>query len=199
MSSQTFAYPFTSDVYRPKGFSMKVEDFVLVSSPALGGTIRTYEVPGARMVATITYDVQSTAERQELAGWWAKAGLRRNRVLMYHPLFVLPRGTMRGSPLVNAVAAAGAEAVVLKSMNGTLLRGDYIGIGGFLYLVTDDATPAGGIATVSISPNLRAAVAVNDAVVYDRPTGRFMAIEAPDVPTQGSGGHPGFSVRLMEA
>ena len=196
----TYTYPFTSDAYRPEAFSLRVEDFVQVSTPAMGGPIRTYEVPGSRLVASMTYGVQTLAERREIAGFWAKGGQRRNRVLLYHPAIVAPAGTMRGSPQINAAASAGAESVSIKSMTGTLLRGDPIGIGGYLYLVTDDATPAGGVATVNIAPQLRVSAAINDAVVWDRPTGSFMVLSAPDVPFIGSrDGHPRFTVQLMEA
>lgn len=195
-----YTYPFSSDAYRVESFSLRVEDFVQVSTPAMGGPIRTYEVPGSRLVASMTYGVQTLAERRELGGWWAKAGQRRNRILLYHPAIVAPAGTMRGSPLINATASAGAESVSIKSMTGTLLRGDPIGIGGYLYLVTDDATPSGGVATVNIAPQLRVGAAVNDPVVWDRPTGSFMAISAPDVPFFGArDGHPRFTVQLMEA
>jgi hypothetical protein len=197
--SETLTYPFGTDTYRPESFSLKVEDFVLISTPALGGPIRTYEVPGTRLVATLAYGVQLTAERAEIAGWWAKAGLRRNRVRLYHPALVAPRGTMRGSPLVKTQALQGAATVTVKSGSGTLLRGDIIGLTDGLHVVTDDVTFSGGEAIVAISPQVRATVAVDSAVTWDRPTGTFMCLSAPDVPFRGTGGHPSFSVSLVEA
>lgn len=197
--AQTFTYPFTSDTYRLASMSMRVEDSVLVSRPVLGGLTRRIEIPGTSLVASLTYGVQTFAERREIFGWWAKAGQKRNTILLYHAGMPAPGGTMRGSPLVNTAAGAGAEAVSIKSMNGTLLRGDLIGIGGYIYVVTDDATPSGGVATVNIAPQLRVAVAVNDAVAWDRPAGAFMCLSAPDVPfIAGRDGHPGFTVQLVE-
>lgn len=203
MSSQTYTYPSgTTAAYSPywlEAFSLKVEDMVLVSQPSLGGPIRTYEIPGTWLVASMTYGMQTTAERQEIIGWWAAAGLRRNRVRLHHPLYVAPRGTMRGSPTVNGTVAPGAESVTLAGTGaavGTLLRGDLIGLTDGLHVVTADCSVPGA---VPISPNIRSTVSNGSAVTWDRPTQTFVVLGAPDIPVQGSGPHPGFTVQLVEA
>jgi hypothetical protein len=199
----TYVYPTTGDAYKLAGMAWRIEDFVLVSTPAYGGKTRTYEIPGQRLVVTLTYGPQTHEERREIRGWWAKAGQQRNRVSLYDYAAPTPRGTLTGSPRINSVAAVGASSVSVKDMStGTLKRGDGIGItsGGltFLYTVTDDATPTAGVATVWIAPPLRVAAAVNDAVAWDKPTGVFMVTAAPEIVFQGSGPHPPFSVSLLE-
>lgn len=202
MASQVVDYPTGHDAYLPATFAMRVQDFVLMSPPdgGLAGPIRTMEIPGSRLVVEMSYGEQQTVERALVLGLWSKAGMRRNRVRLWHFALPAPRGTMRASPLLNASAAAGAESVSIKSMSGTLLRGDVIGLADGLHIVTDDAAPAGGIGTVSISPQVRYAIAADSAVVWDRPTQTFVVTAVPAIPFQGGrGGHPGFTITLVEA
>lgn len=199
MASTTYTYAVSSDTYRPESFVMVPNDFISMPEPALGGQIRTFEVPGTRLISVITYGIQTAAERAEIAGWWAFAGMRRNRVRLGHLGVPIPRGTMRGNPLVKTAVSPGAESVVLKSMNGTLLRGDWIGLSDGMHVVGDTVTPNGSNeGTVPISPQIRTTVAADSAVVWDRPTSLFLCTQNPEIPFSGPGAQPSFSVRLVE-
>lgn len=198
MAQQTFAYPTSGVEYELQGMVWKVEDFVLVSTPALGGKVRTYETPGSRLTVVITYPTQKTSERLTVRGFWAKAGQQKNRVTMYDFACPVPRGGMTGSPLVKTQISAGADSVVLKSMNGALWRGDWIKLADGLHMVTDDVNPVSNEGTVNIAPAARATVSADSAVGWDRPTGTYMVAAAPDIPFEGTGPHPPFSVTLVE-
>ena len=80
-------------------------------------------------------------------------------------------------PYIYQSTAKGASALVVGGWGGlehALLAGDYIGVGGYLYIVCDDArADAMGRASLTIRPNLRADVDVNAAITITRPRCRF--------------------------
>lgn len=198
MASEVITYVITSEAYRPESIAFPITDATFFTESPLGGSIKTIEIPGTWMYATLNYGIQRRDERAEMQGFWAGAGLRRNRVLLHHLALEAPRGTMRGSPLVKTAVAAGAESVVLKNMNGTLKRGDPIGLTDGLHFVLADVTPVSSEGTVKISPQARAAIAADSAVTWDKPQQRFVCLEPPEVPFSGTGTQPPFSVRLVE-
>lgn len=68
------------------------------------------------------------------AGQWEalvySARGRVNHIAAYDPGRVLPAGTLRGSPVLSAIAPAGAtSATLVGGTNGTLLAGDLLQIG----------------------------------------------------------------------
>lgn len=92
---------------------------------------------------------------------------------------VEPRGTMRGTITVQAVAAAGAGTITLTGGSGqagkTLLDGDWLQIGAGLgtsqlIRVNADATAnASGVITITFDHVLRSAAAAGAAVTWDKP------------------------------
>lgn len=86
-----------------------------------------------------------------------------------------------GGAKVRAAAAKGADTVVVHGWSpytAALLAGDYIGLGGALYMVVRDATADGlGTAFVSIEPRLRAPVPAGATVTLERPTARFRLVD----------------------
>lgn len=92
-------------------------------------------------------------------------------VLVPHWLRPVPRGTLRGLPVV-AVPAVRGDRQLRISGNGTLLAGDLFGIDGVVYKAMFDCTPAAGTLTVSLVGRVRKPHAVNAVVVWDRPTVR---------------------------
>jgi hypothetical protein len=82
------------------------------------------------------------------------------------------------APTVTVAVAEGAASVPTggwaPSQAAALLAGDYVGIGGRLFLVAEDvATDSAGRGTLVLRPRLRATVPGGTAVVTDRPTARF--------------------------
>lgn len=88
-----------------------------------------------------------------------------------HPLRPIPRGTLRGSPLVSTTHAAGSRTLRINSpINGrTLLAGDLIKVVGCLYMVAQDVTLIGPT-DVALSGSLLTPVANNTSVIWDHPT-----------------------------
>jgi hypothetical protein len=91
-----------------------------------------------------------------------------------------PRGSWAGAPLVDGVHAARASALNLKGLTAgaTIKKGDYLQLGSGtstrLHKSLIDATASGaGLATIDIWPNLREALAGNEAVVTTNARGTF--------------------------
>lgn len=85
------------------------------------------------------------------------------------------------SPVVSAATSAGATLVPSSGWQASmtvLLAGDYIGIGGRLYMVLDDATANGsGVCTLRIAPRLRVAAASGAEITFWYPTARFRLVD----------------------
>ena len=130
--------------------------------------------------------------------FWNKVG-SSNTVRVWHPKWPLPRGTMRGSPKLNANAAKGASSLtILTTAGATLLSSDCLGIGDQLVQVMGDATANGsGVLTVSIIPKLRKAYALNSPIVWDRPRVEMRVLSPVENPYVASYA-PGITVDLRE-
>lgn len=104
---------------------------------------------------------------------------RVNVLAAYDPVRLVPRGTLRGTPVLAAEAAAGATSVsITSSVSGqTVLAGDLLQLGlGFgtsqLVEAKADATlsPTG---TVQICAPIRRAIASGATVTWDRPVAYY--------------------------
>lgn len=105
-----------------------------------------------------------------------------------------------GQPaLATSIAQFATTATINHIAGRTLKAGDMVGIGGQLVRVMTDAVADGaGQIAIEFYPRMRAAVAANTAVEWDRPTATFM-LKADGVPTRWV---PGFadaaSLELIE-
>jgi len=107
-----------------------------------------------------------------------------NVVGLHHFARKQPRGTLRGTLLINTAAAQGASSIVIKGgspATGTLLAGDMIGVGGLLLMVTSDAVASAGVITVPIINRLRVAQLVDSPVTWDKPTAPFRLLNTSGV------------------
>lgn len=93
-----------------------------------------------------------------------------------------PRGTMRGTLTLSALAAAGATTISVTGGAGqasrTLLKGDWLqlgtGVGSQLVKVMADATSNGsGVISLTIEPPLRVQFASATAVTWDKPVAYY--------------------------
>jgi hypothetical protein len=165
------------------------------------GRVNTFGLPGARWVATITFDNDHEEEqrpRVEALILSLKGGA--NQLAMPHFGRPIPRGTLRGSPTLGANVPPGAEIFPILNATGSLLKGDIIGVGGQLLMVVNDAFPANGRIDVQVSPSTRRAYSAGTAVVWNRPT----CLWIPKTSTAGPFPYrpnmrPGFSIELVEA
>lgn len=171
----------------------------LDSTSPITGDAKEVELLGARWVYSPTFPAQNPADRAKLEAWLNRLAGRVGRLRMWHPGRVLPKGTLRGSPLTVGTTAQHARQVTLAATNGkTLLMGDMIGVGGQLNQVSDDCVASGGQIIVPLVVPMRAQVAGGTAVVLDRPTALF-ALPNTGVPVPYAPGIcPPFAVDLIE-
>lgn len=115
-----------------------------------------------------------TMERDDYLDLWGFLNAQRGQYSAFTltlPSGIFPRGTWGGTPLANGAAAAGASSVAVDgltiSITGIGKRGDFIKFANHskVYQLTADVNSNGsGQTTLSIMPNLVAAVADNEAL-----------------------------------
>lgn len=164
------------------------------------GGVYTFGLPGARWVATVTFDNDHEEEqRPRIEALIASLRGGARRLSMPHFGRPVPRGTLRGTPVLNTLALPGNNSVQLGQCNGGLYAGDIIGVGGQLLYVEGDASPSGGVMSVNVSPAVRNQVNAGTPVVWNRP-------EALWIPKDSTAGpfpykpkiRPSFSVEFVE-
>jgi hypothetical protein len=105
-----------------------------------------------------------------------------NQVEMYHLAQPAPTGTMRGSMVLDADAAASALSIVIDAGAGqagtTLLLGDLLGLGSGLTqhvvrVAADAQADSDGVITVTLSQPLRNAFLAGVEVRWDKPKALF--------------------------
>jgi len=129
---------------------------------------------------------------------------RVNLVSLWNLARPEPRGTMRGTPTLNADVPQLANAVhILSTPYATLKAGDVIGLGGQVSRVMADYTAnAGGVLiSVEIWPRARVAMSSGAAVSWDKPTVDFRLVDGQGVPIDWEPGmvFQGPLVSLVEA
>ena len=177
---------------------------VFASQSPLSGDVQTVSVPGDRFRARVTITAGTHAERAQLEGFFASLRVSQsfsaNRLQIWHLARPTPRGTISGSPTVQAVAAQLATSVAISTSAGvTLLRGDMIGFPGQTCIVTADATANGsGVLTASIAAPLRSALAIGDAVTLTQPKMLMLVAGMPMWSYSPGGVGEQVTVDLME-
>lgn len=135
---------------------------------------------------------------------------KANRLAVFDPVRIAPRGTMRGSPtLVNSVGAEAESALITAGAGQagkTLLLGDFLQIGTGLgtsqlvKLTADTTLDGGGQGTISFGSYLRTGFAAGTAITWDKPVAYYAIISTPG-PWSYSTNAPlvsGFSFDLLE-
>lgn len=88
----------------------------------------------------------------------------------------VPAGTLRGTPTMQASAAAGARTISVQGIVGdTLIGGDILGISGQLCMVGSAGATANGsgVLSVPLAIPVRKAISSGAAVTWSAPTGNF--------------------------
>lgn len=171
----TYTLPATQ-AFKPVSMTMGLRANRATNTSPLNGATQTITLLGARWTATLMYGEQSRAERGALKGLLAK--LVSGEDLLALPDLARPRplGTCNTTGVTASAAAQFARSLVLNGCGAskTLQADDKISLGGQLLVVTDDAVANGsGVMTVSVRPELRAAVAGGAAVTLVAPTALF--------------------------
>ena len=168
----------------PRACSLTLSTNQRVSASPFGGSEQAVDLLTDRWLLSCDLPPSLHANAAWLEAFIASMRGQTNVVALYHFARPLPRGTARGTILVNGAVAQGASSIAIDGISpsaGTLLAGDMLGIGGQLFMVAADVTASGGAATVSIVNRVRVALANNAAVTWDKPTVLFRLLSAPAV------------------
>ena len=185
----------------PRACSMSLATNQRVNASPFGGSEQAVDLLNDRWLMSVELPPSS-----HVNGAWLEAfvGAMRgqvNVVALYHFARPVPRGTARGTILVNGAVAQGASSIAVDGISpgtGTLLAGDLLGVGGQIVMVAADVTAVAGAATVSIVNRVRAAIADNAAVTWDKPTALFRLLSGGSV-TYSPGLASGASLEFGEA
>lgn len=193
-----------STIYWPANIKIGSADYgisydVQINVRRSGG-VYTYGLPGARWVATITFDNDAeTLQRPQIEALITSLRGGARRLSMPHFGRPVPRGTLRGSPVLNTLALPGQNTVQLGNCNGGLLSGDILGIGGQLVMIEADTNPSGGVMTAAVSPAIRNQVTAGTPVVWNRPEAIWITKNSTAGPFPYKPMYrPSFSVEFVE-
>lgn len=146
----------------------------------LSGAVQTQELPGAFWTTRILLRLQA-ADARLMQAWLARLGGRAGRAALWNMTAPTPSGVGGGAPVVNGAGQTGSALAVSgapSSIAGWLRAGDFIGVDGFLHMVTADAdTDGAGAVSLSISPPLRRSPANGAALTLNKPTATFMLLD----------------------
>ena len=171
------SYPLTLPAFRVvNSFRFGLARTAGVSRSPFTGAEQVYEWPAASWSAGFDVLAKTPAEWAQLDGFIAALRGRVGTVLIGPRHAPRPSGTAATAGVVAGAASIGARALSLSGLGNTrtLAAGDFLQLGSGaaarLYCVSEPAiSSAGGLATVSIEPPLRAAVTGGSAVTLTRP------------------------------
>ncbi|MCW7541880.1 hypothetical protein OOT46_29205 [Aquabacterium sp. A7-Y] len=181
------------EAWLPQRFRMVLQPNERVhTSPYTQGE-QVIDLLGERWHVEMTLAERRPEHGAALEAFFARLRGSAHQIRLWHFRRPVPRGTLRGSPVLGTAVAQGAAVVTIDDAGAgaTLLEGDLIGLSGQLLMVAEDAVAnAAGEMTVHVSNRLRAAVASGTAVIWDRPTTEFRLM---------SPAAPGYRPRAAEA
>lgn len=165
------------------------------------GKVFTRALPGMRWTARLAFPPIGAGyaiNRGRLEALLMQLRGGANRLVLWHLLRPAPAGTIAGTPTVSGAVGAGATSCSITGTAGqTWLRGDRFafGAGGQRVMAVNDGTLPG---TLQFEPQLRAAVSNGTALVWDKPTTRYV-LRRPSIPMPAEKTmFPGFSIELVE-
>lgn len=161
------------------------------------GAVEAIEFPGERWALSITLPQRLALQGGQPEAFFARLAGGVERVRLWHFLRPQPRGTMRGSPTLNASAARGAQTLLLNT-DGTLEAGDFFKVGNQLFQAFESCTPSGGVLTVPLVQRVRVALTAGAAVAWDKPTALFCVPAMSSRAAYGPGAMAGIAIDLEE-
>lgn len=159
----------------PNAFSLRLHTTQRMFTPPFGGSEQVIDLLNDRWLLSLSLPNRTFAQAAAVEAFIAALRGMTNTVALYHWVRKVPRGTMRGTPIVNP-AAAGTDVIMIgvDTAGETLLAGDLIGIGGMLLMVAEDTVENGlGGLPVKLVNKLRRDLAFGEPVVWDRPSAIF--------------------------
>lgn len=164
-------------------------------------SLQSFGLPGYRWMCTLRFEPDlEMRQRPALEALIVDLESGENKLQMPFLWRPTPNGTLTGAPILAQPASKGGRSLQLQNCNGTLKKGDFIGVNAQNFMVLDDAAPSGGNMTVRVNSGLRVNVSAGTAVVWSRPAVLWIpksAIAGP-FPFQQAKVRPGFSLELVE-
>lgn len=158
----------------PSAMTFSLQPNTMRAESPLNRAVQTAELPGARWIASFSYQNLNDADARIYKAWLNRLVGMAGRFYLCDYTHPAPAGTAAGAPLVNGAGQAGRSIITdgwTVNQANLLLPGDYIGIGGELKVITSLASSnSSGIATLTFEPPLRAAAADNSAIITNQPT-----------------------------
>lgn len=184
----TIALPST---FRPETFSMRLSTNQRTFASPFGGSEQTVDLLNDRWTISMTLPRRGSDDQASIEAFMNAMRGMTNTCNLYHMQRKVPRGTMRGSPVLAAPASQGSDTfVIAPGVAGvTLLAGDMIGVDGLLLQVREDAIADGlGAMPVKFVNKFRKAIPYLAPVVWDKPTAPFRMLSTGSVNYQ-----PGYA------
>jgi hypothetical protein len=166
------------------------------------GKVFTYGLPGSRWLATISFEPElETMQRPAIEALIVSLEGGINRLQMGHFGRPRPNGTLSSATTLASAVPAGGKSMILANSNGTLKRGDIVGLPGQLFMVTADAAPSAGNMTIAVAPAARAVFNSGTTVTWNNPQTLWIPRDSTAGPFPYAQGRvrPGFSLELVEA
>jgi hypothetical protein len=168
---------------------------------ARDNSLQSFGLPGARWYCTLGFDADlEFRQRPALEALIVDLEGGENKLQMPFLWRPVPNGTLRGAPTLAQAASSGARSLQLQNCNGSLKKGDFIGLNGQNFMALDDVSPSGGNMTVRVNSGLRGTASVGTAVVWNRPAILWVPKSATSgpFPYRSAKVRPGFQLDLIE-
>ena len=178
-----------STISLPSGFDPQSCQLTLrtnqrVNASPFGGSEQAVDMLNDRWMLDVDLPESTQDDGAAIEAFIAAMRGQTNVVALYHFARSVPRGTARGTILLNGAVAQGASSIVVDGISpstGTILAGDVFGVGGQLLMAAANATASGGGATITLANRVRTALANNAAVTWDAPTALFRMLSTTGV------------------
>ena len=178
-----------STISLPSGFDPQSCQLTLrtnqrVNASPFGGSEQAVDMLNDRWMLDVDLPESTQDDGAAIEAFIAAMRGQTNVVALYHFARSVPRGTARGTILLNGAVAQGASSIVVDGISpstGTILAGDVLGVGGQLLMAAANATASGGGATITLVNRVRTALADNAAVTWNAPTALFRMLSTTGV------------------
>lgn len=191
----------------PQQMEFRLRDSGVSFRSPFSGTLQVANFVGEHWVCDLTLPGHRSDKGEydpgpKLAAFlhWLKGGV--NQARLYDFKYRVPRGTMRGSPTLQATVTRGATTILINTVPGaTLLAGDKFSLGSQFFEVKNDATASGSPTTLTVTTVNRVRATINSgaAVTWDKPTVNMIMPEMSAGVLYTPGFHQPASLQLEEA
>lgn len=191
-----------SDVWIPQTMEMALVPNTRVHASPYTRGVQVVDLLGERWRMAFELPSRKHASAAAVEAFLARLLGMRHEVLLWHFVRPVPRGTMRGAPVLSGAVAQGAQSLPITTTAGATVRaGDMLGAGGQLFMAAADATANGsGAITVATCNRARASIASGSAVTWSKPTAAFRLTSTSGVPVAyRPGAMQSLQVEFMES